>query len=127
MADEAEGGPRAERWDARLGSLETRLEMLETAIKSEVDRVKLSADDIGALVDEFRSTIGDTRNLADLANDIGDRLTLLHSLEATVSGAASAVADEVKERLGETAPLLHRTAGQLGELSTRLEQLGPRF
>ena len=100
--------------------------MLETAIKSEIDRIRLVADDIESLNNEFRSTIGDTRNLADLANDIGDRLLVLQSLEATVTGAAGTVAEQVNAQLGQATPLLQRLAAELAELRTSMPQLHAR-
>jgi uncharacterized phage infection (PIP) family protein YhgE len=153
MADELDGGSaRTERWDARLGSLETRLEMLETGIRTEVERIKLIAETIDAVAHDFSATVGDTRNLVELTNDIGDRLTLLHSLEATVGGAAQSVADEVTARVDqeradraqtnaaleqvlraiatrvdrpdESAPLLLRINNQQAVLATRLDEVG---
>src|SRR3954454_2004121 len=75
---------QAERWQARLGSLDTRLEMLETNIRSEVDRLRASAGTVDALADDFRSTVGGTRNLVELASDISERVGVLHSLESGV-------------------------------------------
>ncbi|HUS62305.1 MAG TPA: hypothetical protein VMY34_08915, partial [Acidimicrobiales bacterium] len=82
MADELDGGAAPmERWDARLGRLEIRLEMLETGIRTEVERIKLVAENIEGISSEFQGTVGGTRNLLDLVNDIGDRLSMLHRIE----------------------------------------------
>src|SRR6478672_2517972 len=53
----ASGDRTDERWQARLGSLETRLEMLETAIKGEVERMRATAGAVDALADDFRTTV----------------------------------------------------------------------
>lgn len=98
--DEASAA-RTERWEARLGSLETRLQMLETSLKAEVDRIQLAAEGVDGLVGDLRGTIGETRNVTELVNDIGDRLTLLHSLEGTVTDAARNVADSVYAAITE--------------------------
>ena len=94
---------QAERWQARLGSLETRLEMLETAIRSEVERVRAAAGAVDALADDFRSTVGDTQSLVGLASEIGNRLDVLEGLERQVRGAAQDVAGSVSSRLDRDA------------------------
>ena len=72
---------QGDRWQARLGSLETRLEMLETAIRVEVERIRGAAGAVDALADDFKSTVGGTHNLVDLAANISDRLASLETLE----------------------------------------------
>ncbi|HEX4821164.1 MAG TPA: hypothetical protein VFV00_13260 [Acidimicrobiales bacterium] len=94
---------QADRWQAKLGSLETRLGMMETTIRSEVERMRAAAGAVDALADEFRSTVGDTQNLVGLASDIGDRLDLLAGLERSVRGAAQDVATSVSDRLDRDA------------------------
>src|SRR5437764_7708849 len=47
---------REDRWQAKLGSLETRLGMMETTIRSEVERMRAAAGAVDALADEFKST-----------------------------------------------------------------------
>ncbi|MEY2437893.1 MAG: hypothetical protein QOF97_2729, partial [Acidimicrobiaceae bacterium] len=71
MANDA-NDHQAERWQARLASLETRLEMLETAIRGEADRVRMSAEAVDAVAEDFRGLLGGSRNLIDLMNDFGD-------------------------------------------------------
>jgi len=94
---------QAERWQARLGSLETRFEMLETAIRSEVDRLRATAGAVDALADDFRTTVGGTKNLVDLAGDINDRVAVLHQLEREVRGATQEIADTVAARIAAEA------------------------
>jgi len=94
---------QADRWQAKLGSLETRLGMLETTIRSEVERMRAAAGAVDALADEFRSTVGDTQSLVGLASEIGDRLELLEGLERRVRGAAQDVATSVSDRLEQEA------------------------
>jgi chromosome segregation ATPase len=125
VADELDGGAAPmERWDARLGRLEIRLEMLETGIRTEVERIKLVAENIEGISSEFQGTVGGTRSLLDLVNDIGDRLSMLHRIEATVSASSSAVAEQVRGHLEETAPLLQRFNSQLAELAGRFDAVG---
>jgi chromosome segregation ATPase len=92
-----------DRWQARLGSLETRLEMLETAIRGEVERIRATAGAVDALADDFKVTVGGTHNLVDLAATISDRLGALESLERGVRGAAQDVAGMVESRLDRDA------------------------
>src|SRR5689334_20277316 len=94
---------QAERWQARLASLETRLEMLETSIKGEADRMRLSAESVGGLADELRGLLGGGRNLVDLLNDFGDRVSVLASLEKRVADASREVSDEVSSKLDDEA------------------------
>jgi len=94
---------QSDRWQAKLGSLETRLGMLETTIRSEVERMRAAAGAVDALADEFRSTVGDTQSLVGLASEIGDRLELLEGLERRVRGAAQDVATSVSDRLEQEA------------------------
>ena len=89
----------AEKWQARLGSLETRLEMLETSIRVEVERIRATAGAVDALADDFKTTVGGTHNLVDLAANIGDRIATLETLERSVRGAAQDIATSVEARL----------------------------
>src|SRR3954464_10151052 len=86
---------QGDRWQARLGSLETRLEMLETAIRGEVERIRAAVGSVDASADDFRATVGQTHTLVDLAEQLGARLGSLQSLERQVRGAAQDVASTV--------------------------------
>src|SRR3954471_3249311 len=94
---------QGERWQARWGSLETRLEMLETAIRSEVERMRATTGAVDALADDFRSTVGGTRTLVELAGNIGDQLGALQALERQVRGASQEIASVVEARLDQDA------------------------
>ena len=78
-----------DRWQARLASLETRLEMLETAIRVEVERIRGAAGNFDALADDFKSTVGGTHDLVELATVINARLAALESIEEGVRTAAA--------------------------------------
>src|SRR3954469_24950525 len=75
---------QSDRWQARLGSLETRLEMLETAIRAEVERIRGTVGAVDALADDFKTTVGNTHSLVALAADISERISTLDSLERGV-------------------------------------------
>src|SRR3954470_19013430 len=94
---------QGDRWQARLGSLETRLEMLETAIRGEVERIRAAVGSVDASADDFRATVGQTHTLVELAEQLGGRLSSLQSLERQVRGAAQDVASTVETRLAEDA------------------------
>src|SRR4051812_24347127 len=104
-----------DRWHARLGSLETRLEMLETGIRGEVERMRATAGAVDALADDFRSTVGDTHTLIELAASLGDRVGMLASLERQVRGAAQDMAKAVEARLDQQAATAQRREGLLGD------------
>src|SRR3954469_24040479 len=86
---------QGDRWQARLGSLETRLEMLETAIRVEVERIRGAAGSVDALADDFKTAVGGTHDLVDLAAGLNERLASLETLERGVRGAAQDVATPV--------------------------------
>src|SRR5437763_4057872 len=90
---------REDRWQAKLGSLETRLGMMETTMRSEVERMRAAAGAVDALADEFKSTVGDTHSLVSLAADIGNRLDVLQALENEGGGAAQEITSSVSDRL----------------------------
>ena len=104
---------QSDRWQARLGSLETRLEMLETSIKGEVERMRAATGAVDALAEDFRSTVGGTRSLVDLAGDVGERLLELQALSRQVRGAAQDVASSVEARLDQDATDRERREGAI--------------
>ena len=106
---------QSDRWQARLGSLETRLEMLETAIRVEVERIRGTVGAVDALADDFKATVGSTHNLVDLAADISDRISTLDSLERGVRGAAQEIATTVDNRFDQEAALRERRDSTLAE------------
>ncbi|MGI8663941.1 MAG: hypothetical protein ACR2LQ_12150 [Acidimicrobiales bacterium] len=105
------GGGAGARLDARLASLETRLQMAETAMHVEVERVHLAAEQIDSFVLDMRGTIGDARNMADLVNNVGDRLSELTSIDRNVAAVTATVTHELGsfgDRLEELAAGLER-------------------
>ena len=118
---------QGDRWQARLGSLETRLEMLETSIRVEVERIRATVGAVDALADDFKTTVGGTHNLVDLAANISDRIGTLESLERGVRGAAQDIATSVEDRLDrEASDRQHRDdslAERVGGVLERVDQL----
>ncbi|MEY2458635.1 MAG: hypothetical protein QOG30_465, partial [Acidimicrobiaceae bacterium] len=118
---------QGDRWQARLGSLETRLEMLETAIRVEVERIRGAAGTVDALADDFKSTVGGTHNLVDLASEISTRLASLEALERGVRAAAQDVASSVSERLDRDLSERHQRdetlTDRVGGVLQRIDQL----
>src|SRR5581483_2364137 len=118
----------------RLGSLETRLEMIETAIRTEVERMRGTAGAVDALAEDFRATVGDTRSLVSLTNDIGERLAVLHTLEREARDAATEVAAAIEQRLDRDAAgreerdrsLVDRLAEAMRESQRAVAGLGRR-
>jgi uncharacterized coiled-coil DUF342 family protein len=126
---------QSDRWQAKLGSLETRLGMMETTIRSEVERMRAAAGAVDALADEFRSTVGDTQSLVGLASELGDRLEFLEGLERRVRGATQDVATTMSDQLEQAASdraqrdrdLADRVAETLARASSELPSVEQRL
>ena len=128
---------QGERWQARLGGIETRLSMLEANIRSEVERVRAAAGVVDMVADEFRNTLGATRSLDDLARQISQQVDALASLmgagtdrrplvelaedvnglRAAVGAVAGQVHDQLALRLSESS---RTTAAGIDELAVAL-------
>src|SRR5207248_896732 len=107
---------REDRWQAKLGSLETRLGMMETTIRSEVERMRAAA------------TIAESRGaVADLA----DRLEHAAQTQSSVAEAISGIGGDLSglradlDASGETNR--RTTSDALGVLSTELQAFERRL
>ncbi len=108
-----------DKWQARLGGLETRLSMLESTIRSEADRVHTAASVVDSVADELRATLGTSRSMEELAGDIRNGVDLLSELLGAEDDRRP-----LTELAGEVRALRGEVAAQVRPVGERLDALG---
>jgi chromosome segregation ATPase len=75
------------RWESRVRALEDRFTTMEEGLRQEIERTRSSVKVLDLMASEFRTTMGDTRNLSSVASSIADRLDEIRVAVGTEVGS----------------------------------------